>query len=458
MPEYKTRRIRDPVHGLITFSNEGVDASNDQLAWRLLNTPEMQRLRRIRQLGVSEFTFPGATHTRFSHSVGVFHLARELIKTLDRFLPPAQRNTDRAKVALFAALLHDVGHGPFSHAFERVQDLRKATKHHEDWTADIIESSLGQVSSLLNSNRPGLAADVARLLRAKNPEDAYHAAVSSSFDADRLDYLRRDRLMTGSGAGAIDFDWLMDNLRIGPVYLGSDDDESDDLVWTFCLDRKALPAAESFLLARFNLFEQVYLHKATRGFETLVMWFLSFVAEISVSGENIAYGIDANDPLVRFFGGGGGGVSAYLRLDDAAVWSAASRVHQYGSGRPKKLAGRLLNRERLHCFDLESQFPRLEGEKLSDSEARRRQIAKRIDDALASESGYAKDVVSFSAYGQIGADDARAHKRLTVLVDGRPREITALSEVVLALRQRELIRYYFESRKTFRKVAEGDFK
>ena len=102
----------------------------DMLAWRLIDTPEFQRLRRIRQLGVSEFTFPGAVHTRFAHSIGVFHTARMLIEVVDREMKRLEQppQPEREEVALVAALLHDLGHGPFSHTFEAVQASRGIKK------------------------------------------------------------------------------------------------------------------------------------------------------------------------------------------------------------------------------------------------------------------------------------------------------------------------------------------
>jgi uncharacterized protein len=109
----KARRIRDPVHDLIPFSTE----TFEQMAWKLLELPEFQRLRRIKQLGFSELVFPGATHTRFAHSVGVFHTARQLADRI-RDQVGTNFNPERAHVAMAAALVHDLGHGPFSHAFE----------------------------------------------------------------------------------------------------------------------------------------------------------------------------------------------------------------------------------------------------------------------------------------------------------------------------------------------------
>ena len=195
----RTQRLRDPVHGLIIFEENDNLA---QLAWKLINTPEFQRLRRIKQLGVSEFVFPSAVHTRFAHSIGVFHTARELVRIIKRESTAARPlNGNCADVATIAALLHDLGHGPFSHTFERVQASRGVGRQHEKWTAEIIRNTDGAIRPLLEAHRAGITEEVASLLAAEDPIDIYHAVVSSSFDADRLDYLRRDRLMTGTGAG-----------------------------------------------------------------------------------------------------------------------------------------------------------------------------------------------------------------------------------------------------------------
>ncbi|WP_295845005.1 HD domain-containing protein [Tardiphaga sp.] len=130
----KARRIRDPVHDLIPFGKDKFE----QMAWKLLELPEFQRLRRIKQLGFSELVFPGASHTRFAHSVGVFHTARQLSERIKDQLGSANFNEDRAQVAMAAALVHDVGHGPFSHAFESAATAFSQDKHHEQWTAEIV--------------------------------------------------------------------------------------------------------------------------------------------------------------------------------------------------------------------------------------------------------------------------------------------------------------------------------
>ena len=138
MNDRETWRIRDPVHGLIVFGDGNDKAQNetDRIAWRLLNTSEFQRLRRIRQLGFSDLVYPGATHSRFAHAVGVYHTARQLIEVIRRRL---EFDEERARVALLAALLHDIGHGPFSHVFEHVARAMNLKKRHEDWSAEIVQ-------------------------------------------------------------------------------------------------------------------------------------------------------------------------------------------------------------------------------------------------------------------------------------------------------------------------------
>jgi HD superfamily phosphohydrolase len=298
------KRLRDPVHGLIVFDeNKPIDL----LAWTLIDTPEFQRLRRIRQLGVSEFTFPGAVHTRFAHSIGVFHTARTLVEILDREMKRNRQAFDEpmAEVALIAALLHDLGHGPFSHTFEGVQESRGVRKRHETWTADIIRNPNGKVRALLEAHRANFTEEVAALLEKEDPEHIYHAIVSSSFDADRLDYLRRDKLMTGTGAGGIDFDWLVENVRVAEIEIDAPDEGGSEprRVPTFCLTAKALPAAEQFLLARYTLQQQVYFHKATRCVEHMIGKLLRSVARLAVGKKSDIKksGLADSHPLIRFF-------------------------------------------------------------------------------------------------------------------------------------------------------------
>lgn len=438
----RDQRIRDPVHGLITFR---ADSKVDQLAWALLDTPEFQRLRRVRQLGVSEFVFPSATHTRFAHCIGVFHTARMLIGIVNRELPSIGQNFDsqRADTAVIAALLHDLGHGPFSHTFEGVQTRRGQSKKHERWSAEIVLNLNGQIAPLLHAYHPNLAVEIAALLEAEDPTDIYHAVVSSSFDADRLDYLRRDRLMTGTQAGAIDFDWLTEHIRVGKIVTEAADEDEEDppRTPTFCLDRKALPAAEQFLLARYTLHEQVYFHKTTRCAEYMIVRLLGQVASLANDANAAGLtGLPGNHPLLRFLGRETPTVSEYLALDDILVFGAVDLMACAENGLIRNLATRLRNRDLYKTLDI-----RMFGHDTGRQRQRVRQIDRMFPDELADGSVRKDDGAGIGIYTQIGGDDDKTHKKMHILDAGKPREISEISDMVKAMSQKQLMtRYYFE--------------
>ncbi len=236
--------------------------------WNVIQTRPFQRLRRVKQLGFSELVNRGATHTRLAHGIGVFHTARMLVSVIKQHLGDQRFEPPKAETALAAALLHDVGHGPFSHAFEEVgKRLGLKMARHEALSDALIRS--GDVSAALGEWHGGFASEVADVVVRDGPKNIYGAVVSSQFDADRLDYMRRDRLMTGTHHGAIDFDWLLSNIEIGEVSYGVDD-ESVGKTETFVLGSKATYAAESYLLGLFQLYPTVYFHKTTRGAENAV--------------------------------------------------------------------------------------------------------------------------------------------------------------------------------------------
>jgi HD superfamily phosphohydrolase len=255
---FKPHRIRDSLHNLIEFRADEFENS----LWRAIESRPFQRLRRVKQLGFSDLVYPGASHSRFAHSVGVFHTARELMKIIEDHLG-RQFELSKARIALAAALVHDLGHGPFSHAFEAVgRRFAFKTVDHEHVGDMLIRS--GEVSDALRPLGSGFANDVADLIKSSGPGNIYSAVVSSQFDADRLDYMQRDRLMTGTQVGAIDFKWLVANLEVGSVPYGVDEKEVG-LIDTFVLGPKAIFAAETYVLALFQLYPTVYFHKATRA-------------------------------------------------------------------------------------------------------------------------------------------------------------------------------------------------
>lgn len=265
--------LRDAVHGLVSF-----EAEEEAVIPRLMDTPELQRLRRIRQLGVASYAFPGAEHTRFAHAIGAAHVMKLLLARLRQIhgdLPFWQQVTsDRAQDALAAAFLHDVGHGPLSHLFE---DAIPGTAHHEEWTERIVLDPSTGVNRVLVAIDPNMPERVAALVRGEHPLPYLARAVSGTLDVDRCDYLLRDAHSTGVRYGIFDLDWLFRSLRFAP--------SSDGSAPGLAIDgAKGLPAIEAFILARLFMFQQVYLHKATRSAEWMIRTILGRASQLIADG------------------------------------------------------------------------------------------------------------------------------------------------------------------------------
>lgn len=340
------QRIRDPLHDLIAFK----DNELERTLWLALQSRPFQRLRRVKQLGFSDLVYPGASHSRFAHSVGVFHTARQLMNVVRE---ARERSESREHRALAAALLHDLGHGPFSHAFETVgRRLGLKLADHEHVSDILIRK--GEVADILNKMGSGFSADVADIIKKEGRITVHNAVVSSQFDADRLDYMRRDRLMTGTHHSAIDYKWLIDNLEIASVPTGVDD-QATGSIETFVIKPKAIHAAEAYILGLFQLYPTVYFHKATRGaeklFTELLVKFVELVREDSVSRT----GLNERHPLVRF-AKEPDNLDVALSLDDSVVWGALSMLSDAEDPLLRDFALRLRDRKLFKCVDVRSQI------------------------------------------------------------------------------------------------------
>ena len=439
----RTQRIRDPIHGLIVFDEKN---ETDMVAWQLIETPEFQRLRRIKQFGVTDFVFPGATHTRFSHSIGVYHNARKLMEIILTCVGENDFDPERARIALLAALLHDVGHGPLSHAFEGAREAiafqrGEKIQKHEIFSAQLIEAVDGNLRPILDDRDSNLASEIARLLKANDPLDFYHAVVSSSFDADRLDYLMRDRYMTGSHAGAIDTDWLLNNLTTYTILERQEDDDEPIKIPTFVFKAKARHAAEDFLLARFRMYMQVYMHKTTRGFEKLITGLFQYIG--SDTTDKKALGISDSHPLMQFLAPGGEKLQLYRRLDDIVVWAVIEQLTQCDDKYAADLAKRLWNRENLCALDVSSRFE-------NDQDAQTNAI-RRIDryDGDNPKLTIFKDDVKVNLYSEKNGEVAKAHKMVRVLNgSGSQADIVTFEDTIISKKLQKgvgLTRYYFLS-------------
>lgn len=270
---------------------------------------------------------------------------------IDRFV---QAKDQKAFQALAAALLHDVGHGPFSHAFEAVGerlDLKMA--HHETVSDALIRDS--EITPLLREEMgSGFANDVADMVTGSGQRTIYSAVVSSQFDADRLDYMRRDRLMTGSQHAGIDFEWLVENLEVAEVGHSVGETQLKP-VQTFVLGRKAIFAAEAYVLGLFQLYPTVYLHKATRGAEKLYVELLTRTIALVRSGHIDKTGLTPGHPLVKF-AQSPDKIESALDLDDTVIWGALSLMAEAHDACISMLAGRLRDRKLYKCIDVRAKI------------------------------------------------------------------------------------------------------
>ena len=371
----KRQRIRDPLHNLIEFDPTD---QFEHVLWQVIGSRSFQRLRRIRQLGFSELVYPGATHTRFAHSIGVFHTARRLMALIRQYikLHGGQVKEHQLQVALAAALVHDIGHGMFSHAFEDIgKTLNLKMAHHEEVSDAIIRGS--EMREAFAELGPSFADEVADVIKRGRPGNLYDAVVSSQFDADRLDYMRRDRLMTGVQNSGIDFDWLLANLEIGEVKIGVDDQPLRPIE-TFVLGPKAFHAAETYILALFQLYPTVYHHKTTRAAEKVFSALMLRLIRLVRSKHVKQTGLPKTHPFIRF-AQDSDNLQHALALDDAVFWGALPLMAEADDQVIRHSARRLRDRKLPKCIDI---YDRLVAEPGSDDRAADRGETKKRQDRL----------------------------------------------------------------------------
>ena len=315
--------FRDPVHGIIELSG------SHRRLMAVLETRAFQRLRRIKQMGFAWLVYPGAEHSRFGHAIGAYHIASRISAKLE--LPE-----DVDLHVRLAALLHDVGHGPFSHSWEQVFP----EIDHESWGVRITGDD-SELAAVLEAIEPGSCAALARFWNKSYTPSFARKLVSSQLDVDRLDYLLRDGHYSGAGYATYDLDWIIHALRLEPVRGG---DDPYDLVIDF---RRGMFAVEQYLFARTYMYAQVYHHKTVRAAEHMFLKLLARYRELAVAGDEPA-GLEAVANLAR---GEAMSVADYLELDDVAVTSAmrswSRRDDVLGD-----LARRLLYRRLFKTIDL----------------------------------------------------------------------------------------------------------
>ncbi|PMB84245.1 hypothetical protein CJ205_04000 [Dolosicoccus paucivorans] len=283
--------FRDPVHDYIY--------AHDELIMELINTKEFQRLRRIKQLGTTSFTFHGAEHSRFNHSLGVYEITRRIIDKLSKNIDDTSFiwNEEHTLVTLCAALLHDIGHGPFSHIFEGIFNT-----NHEAITQEIILSPQTEVHQVLLQMGECFPKKVAQIIDKSYPHRPVIELISSQIDADRMDYLLRDAYYTGVSYGKFDLTRILQVIRV----------HNNQIVFDFA----GMHAIEDYIVSRYQMYMQVYFHPVSRGMEELLKNLLKrgrdYFSSLEETGRK-------NSGLLAPFLFGEWTLDDYLALDDSVL-------------------------------------------------------------------------------------------------------------------------------------------
>lgn len=277
--------FKDPVHRYVHVREE--------LIWDLINSPEFQRLRRIKQLGTSYLTFHGGEHSRFNHSLGVYEIMRRILETFEGRIHLSE---EEKVLCLCAALLHDIGHGPFSHSFEKVFRY-----DHEDWTRAILggDTAINRILRRMGDSFPQKVAEVI----AKTYENKLIVSlISSQIDADRMDYLLRDAYYTGVNYGNFDIERILRVMR----------PDEDGIVFKF----SGMHAVEDYIMSRYQMYWQVYFHPVTRSAEVVLRKIFQRAKKLALSG----YAFRLEPDLLMPFFQEKVSLEDYLALDESVIF------------------------------------------------------------------------------------------------------------------------------------------
>jgi uncharacterized protein len=409
------RIYRDPVHNIIALSEARAD---DALLIRLIDTPEFQRLRHIKQLGLALYTFQGAEHSRFTHSLGVMQVMTRVLNLLERryTISPEARVVARA-----AAMLHDLGHGPFSHVIEKV-----FRQNHERWTTSIIAEPTTGVHQCLKDFDSVLPEQIIAAIEHRYRPAFVSDLVSSQLDVDRFDYLLRDSLMTGAQYGNYDLEWILHALEI---------DEERDRIYVAA---NGLYAVEQYLQARYYMFRQVYFHRALRSAEAVLMSILRRAIELMKAGR-LSF-VVTGSVMERVLAEVQLTTSEYLRFDDHDVMFHIKQWMREPDTILRDLAERFITRRLFKAIDLE--YNEEQRARFVD-QARRRVTAMGFDPHYYLIEDRAADIPYYSYYRPEGKARLYIQRSNSLNVHPELCDIAEVSSVVRGMRGYELHRLCF---------------
>jgi uncharacterized protein len=413
------RRIRDPIHDLIVFPNN----REGETLWELLETEPMQRLRRIKQLGFSEFVYPGASHKRLSHSLGAMQMARRMLESFEKRQAivdfESGSHEDWRLATLCAALIHDIGHGPYSHVFEELSEAQGAKIGHEEYTRLLIENT--RISEILKS--ANIYDKTIYFFSKEKQSSPYGSIISSQLDCDRLDFLARDRYFTGIRSSVIDLEWLFDSLSVQKVYT---DVIGDAFEYTLVIDSKGKRVIEEFVNSYHKMYQDVYFHKTTRSMQHLATHAMQ-KALVELNDEEIKGSKILS--VLKKIGGRNADLVEYLALDDSSFTSAIAYLKSLNKGDSAYFATRYLERKPLKCIDTRS---------LSGSTAK----IKALRDELNRKGlWYFLDVFKDKGYKQYSVADSKFTENIIIDFGGEHRRLHEVSKLPEA--NGHTIRFYF---------------
>lgn len=306
--------FKDPIHDSIHIRH--------QVILDLIDSKEFQRLRRIKQLGTTQYTFHGAEHSRFQHSLGVYELSRIICDHFVRNYPKDWDDSERL-LTLSAALLHDIGHGPFSHTFEKIFDT-----DHEQFTIDIILDENTEVNQILKTVSPSFPTKVASVIKGDYPNPQVVQLISSQIDADRMDYLQRDAYFTGVSYGKFDLSRI---LRVIRPYKGG-----------IAFQYQGMHAVEDYIVSRYQMYMQVYFHPVSRGMEVTLDRLLTRAKDLFEAGK-----LYPSVGVLEAFFENSYTVEGYLKIDDNILMSIISSWTESSDFDLRELAKMFLHRKPL---------------------------------------------------------------------------------------------------------------
>ena len=319
----ETKVLKDPVHSYIHIHYEVI--------WNCLDSKEFQRLRRIRQLGGDFQVYPTAEHSRFSHSLGVYEIVRRMVTEVKSLCVEL---TEYEKVCvMLAGLLHDVGHGPFSHAFENI------TNHsHEEYTAKIILGNT-ELNAILRAVSEKLPQDIVSIIQHTHENDILNQIVSGQLDADRMDYLLRDSYFTATSYGQFDLERILRTMRVRKTAEGRK---------VIVVKYTGIHSVEDYIMARYQMYWQVYYHPVARSYEAVFIQLFNRLKDIFKGDKDY---FEDMKVLVPFLEKSEVSVDEYFKLDENSLLYCCSLIQDKEDKIAADLARRLQNRNLFEYVD-----------------------------------------------------------------------------------------------------------